>query len=65
MSERLKSTAEDLNKRVEDLEKMVGTYKNLAEDKIKSKPLESVGIVLLGGVLLGVLIGMAVSRRKE
>ena len=64
MSEKLKSTAEDLNKRVEDLEKMLGTYKDAAEDKIRSKPLESVGIVLLGGVLLGVLIGMAVSRRS-
>jgi ElaB/YqjD/DUF883 family membrane-anchored ribosome-binding protein len=64
MSEKLKSTAEDLNKRVEDLEKMLGTYKDATEDKIRSKPLESVGIVLLGGVLLGVLIGMAVSRRS-
>lgn len=65
MSERMKSTAEDLQKRVEDLEKMVGTYKGLAEEKIRSKPLESVGIVLLGGVVLGVLIGMAFSRRNH
>jgi F0F1-type ATP synthase assembly protein I len=64
MAEKIKPTIEDLQRRLEDMEKMSEKYKTMLEERIRSKPLESAGMIFIGGIVLGVLIGAAVSRRS-
>lgn len=71
LAEKVRPTVEELQRRLEDLEKRAETYKiiadeklNMAQEKIRSKPLEAVGIVFIGGIVLGVLIGSVLSRRS-
>lgn len=64
MAEGEKPSIEELKKRVEDIEKAVTEYKSLLEERVRSRPLESVAMFLAGGVVLGILIGLAISRRQ-
>ena len=64
MTERIKPSIEELHRRIEDMEKVAESYKMKLEEGIRSKPLESAGIIFVGGVVLGILVGVAVSRRS-
>lgn len=64
MAEKIKPTIEDLQRRLEGMEKITDKYKMVLEERIRSKPLESAGLIFVGGIILGVLIGAAVSRRS-
>ena len=64
MAEKVKPSIEELQKRIEDIEKAAAKYKGLMEEKVRSRPLESVAMFLAGGIVLGILIGLAVSRRQ-
>lgn len=64
MAEGEKPSIEELKKRVEDIEKAAAEYKSLLEERVRSRPLESVAMFLAGGVVLGILIGLAISRRQ-
>ena len=64
MAEKIKPTIEDLQKRMQSIEEKAQVYKTQLEETIKSKPLQSAGIVFVGGIILGILVGLAVSRRS-
>jgi ElaB/YqjD/DUF883 family membrane-anchored ribosome-binding protein len=56
MSEKLKPTVEELQKEIENLKEML-------EERIKRRPLEAAGIIFAGGLILGLFIGIAISKR--
>ena len=64
MSEKIKPTIEDLQKRIQSMEQTARMYRAQLEETIRSKPLQSVGLIFVGGFVLGILLGVAVSRRK-
>ena len=64
MTEKIKPTMEDLQKRMQNIEETAQMYKTQLEETIKSKPLQSAGIIFVGGIILGILVGIAVSRRS-
>ena len=64
MSEKIKLTVEDLQKRVQSIEEKARMYRTQLEETIKSKPLQSAGLIFVGGFVLGILLGVAVSRRR-
>ena len=61
-SEEAKPSIEDLDKVIKDVKKLADDSKVMLEDRMKSKPLESVTMVFMAGVILGILIGS--SRRS-
>lgn len=58
-------TVEVLRERVEQLEKVVQKGARDVETFTSEKPLYALGITLLAGVFVGILIGAAVSRRRD
>jgi len=58
-SEEAKPSIEDLDKVIKDVKKLADDSKVMLEDRMKSKPLESVTMVFMAGVILGILIGSA------
>ena len=64
MSDEVKPKVEDLQKKIEDVSKLAKEYKSELEERMKSRPLQSAGIILIAGLILGVLIGTSVSRRS-
>ena len=63
MSEEKKPTAEELQKKVEDVTKLAKEYRGEFEEVMKRRPLESAGIIFIAGLVLGLLIGSS-SRRS-
>ena len=57
--EKAKPSIEDLDKVIKDVKKLADDSKAMLEDRMKSKPLESVTMVFMAGVILGILIGSA------
>ena len=57
--EKAKPSIEDLEKVIKDVKKLADDSKVMLEDRMKSKPLESVTMVFMAGVILGILIGSA------
>jgi len=57
--EEAKPSIEDLDKVIKDVKKLADDSKVILEDRMKSKPLESVTMVFMAGVILGILIGSA------
>ncbi len=64
MTEKVNPTIEDLQKRIEDMEEAAKKYRIQLEESVRSRPLESVAMFFAGGVVFGVLIGLAISRRQ-
>jgi len=64
MTEKGKPTIEGLQKKIEDMKKLVERYRTELEDRVATRPLESAGIIFIAGLILGVLIGTSSSRRK-
>jgi ElaB/YqjD/DUF883 family membrane-anchored ribosome-binding protein len=64
MSEKMQPKIEDLQKKIEEMQQVTEKYKPLLEEKIRSKPLESAGLVFAGGALLGILLGILISKRS-
>ncbi len=64
MSEETKTTLAELQKKIEDVQETAEKYRTELEEMIKSKPMASAGIIFAGGIVLGLLIGTAVSRRS-
>jgi F0F1-type ATP synthase assembly protein I len=64
MSEKMQPKLDDLQKKIEEIQQVTEKYKTLLEEKIASKPLESTVLVLAGGALLGILIGILISKRS-
>jgi ElaB/YqjD/DUF883 family membrane-anchored ribosome-binding protein len=63
MSEEKKPRVEELEKRLEDVSKLVKDYRGEFEEIMKRKPMESAGIIFVVGLVIGILIG-ASSRRS-
>ena len=55
---------EDLQKKIEEMQQVTEKYKASLEEKIRSKPLESAGLIFAGGAILGILIGIFISKRS-
>jgi len=64
MSEKMQPKIEDLQKKIEEIQQVTEKYKAHLEEKIASKPLESAGLVFAGGALLGILLGILISKRS-
>jgi len=64
MSKKVKPSAKELQKKIEDLRKLAKEYRNELEDRVKTKPLESAGIIFVAGLILGVLIGTSISGKR-
>ncbi|NIM45050.1 MAG: hypothetical protein GTN80_04365 [Nitrososphaeria archaeon] len=58
-----KPTIKELQEKIADIEKVLVKYRSELEETVKSRPLASAGVILVAGIVLGVLIGTAVSRR--
>lgn len=63
MSEEKKAREEEIEKRLEDLKKLVSKYRSELEEIMKRRPMESAGIIFIAGLVIGILIG-ASSRRS-
>ena len=63
MSEEKKASVEELEKRLEDVRKLVNKYRGELEEIMKRKPMESAGIIFIAGLVLGLLIRSS-SRRS-
>ncbi|MCW4032513.1 MAG: hypothetical protein NWF08_03865 [Candidatus Bathyarchaeota archaeon] len=61
--ERGKERVEKLEKRSEEVRKLVNKYRGELEETMKRRPMESAGIIFIAGLVLGLLIG-ASSRRR-
>jgi len=64
MSEKVKPSAEELQKKIEDLRTLAKEYGTELEDGVKTKPLESIGIIFVVGLVLGVLVCTSISSRR-
>ena len=64
LSERIKPTIEDLQQRMHNAEETALIYKTRLEETIRNKPMRATGIVFAIGTVLGILLGMAVSKRR-
>ena len=63
-SEKIKSEVEELRKKVEDMGRLAEGYKFELEETIKTKPLESAGLIFIVGLILGILLGTTTSKRS-
>ena len=63
MEEKTKLTLEELQKRVADVKEYAEATRIELEGMIRRKPLESAGIVFVAGIVVGILLGSAMSRR--
>ena len=63
MSEEKKASVEEIEKRLEDVKKLVNKYRGELEEIMKRKPMESAGIIFIAGLVLGLLIRSS-SRRS-
>jgi F0F1-type ATP synthase assembly protein I len=63
MDEKSKVTIEDLYKRIGDVKDYTEKTRKELQDTIKKKPLESAGAIFIAGVIIGIIIGTAMSRR--
>ncbi len=64
MTEKIKPTTEELQKRIEEVRKLSEKYRSELEDRVKTRPLESAGIIFVAGLVLGILIATSKSRRS-
>jgi hypothetical protein len=55
----VKPSIEDLDKVIKDVKKLADDSKIMLEDRMKGKPLESVTMIFMAGLVLGILIGSA------
>ncbi|WP_455277264.1 hypothetical protein [[Eubacterium] cellulosolvens] len=63
-SEKVKARVDELYKRIEDMRKLADEYKFELEETIKAKPLESIGVIFIAGLIFGILLGTTSSRRR-
>ena len=63
MDEKSKVTIEDLHKRIGEVKDYTEKTRKELQDTIKKKPLESAGAIFIAGVIIGIIIGTAMSRR--
>jgi ElaB/YqjD/DUF883 family membrane-anchored ribosome-binding protein len=63
MSEEKKVREEELEKRLEDVRKLVSKYRGELEEIMKRRPIVSAGIIFVIGLVIGILIGTS-SRRS-
>jgi len=64
MTEKVKPTIEELQKKLENTRKLSEKYRNQLEERVTTRPLESAGIFFIVGLILGILVGAATSRRS-
>ncbi|MCK5604659.1 hypothetical protein KAR91_22410 [Candidatus Pacearchaeota archaeon] len=64
MTEKIKPTTEELQKRIEEVRELSEKYRSELEDRVKTRPLESAGIIFVAGLVLGILIATSKSRRS-
>jgi len=64
MTEKIKPTTEELQKRIEEVRELSKKYRSELEDRVKTRPLESAGIIFVAGLVLGILIATSKSRRS-
>jgi ElaB/YqjD/DUF883 family membrane-anchored ribosome-binding protein len=63
-SEKVKARVDELHKRVGDMRKLADEYKFELEETIKTRPLESIGVIFIAGLIFGILLGTTSSRRR-
>jgi F0F1-type ATP synthase assembly protein I len=63
MDEKSKVTIEDLHKRIGEVKDYTEKTRKELQETIKKKPLESAGAIFIAGVIIGLIIGTAISRR--
>jgi uncharacterized coiled-coil DUF342 family protein len=63
-SEKIKTRIDELHKRVEDMRKLADEYKFELEETIKARPLESIVVIFIAGLIFGILLGTTSSRRR-
>ncbi|WP_455278245.1 hypothetical protein [[Eubacterium] cellulosolvens] len=63
MDEKSKVTIEDLHKRIGEVKDYTEKTRKELQETIKKKPLESAGAIFIAGVIIGIIIGTAISRR--
>ena len=57
MSEEKKPRVEELEKRFEEVRKLIKKYRGEFEEIMKRKPIETAGIIFIAGLVLELLIG--------
>ncbi len=60
-----KHTMEELQKKIGDIEKVTKKYMSGFEKRVKGKPLASAGIIFGAGIVVGAVIGVALSKLVE
>ena len=56
---------EELQKKIGDIEKVAKKYMSDFEETVKGKPLASAGIIFGAGIVVGAVIGVALSKLVE
>ena len=63
-SEKIRLGIEELQKKTTDMRRFSDEYKFELEETIKSRPLESIGVIFIAGLILGIFLGTTASRRN-
>ncbi|MGQ9543352.1 MAG: hypothetical protein ACUVTM_04600 [Candidatus Bathyarchaeia archaeon] len=64
MAEKVKLSAEELQKRIKEVRDLAEKSKLEIEEMLRKRPLESAGVVFIAGIVIGILIGASLSRRS-
>ncbi|MBS7626434.1 hypothetical protein KEJ51_05275, partial [Candidatus Bathyarchaeota archaeon] len=61
MSEKVKLSPEELQKRIKEVRDLAEKSKLEIEEMLRKRPLESAGVVFIAGIVIGILIGVSLS----
>ncbi|MBS7650245.1 MAG: hypothetical protein QXI59_04445 [Candidatus Bathyarchaeia archaeon] len=64
MTEKVKLSPEELQKRIKEVRDLAEKSKLEIEEMLRKRPLESAGVVFIAGIVIGILIGVSLSRRS-
>jgi|YelNatPaOPRAMG01_1025707.scaffolds.fasta_scaffold415088_2 F0F1-type ATP synthase assembly protein I len=64
MAEKVKLSPEELQKRIKEVRDLAEKSKLEIEEMLRKRPLESAGVVFIAGIVIGILIGVSLSRRS-
>ncbi len=56
MSEKVKPSVEELQKKIEDVKSLTKGYSTELEERMQTRPFESAGLIFIAGLILGIMV---------